>query len=38
MVWFKAEEPEDCKAAPEEVNNEELPTDICDEVSLILKI
>ena len=38
MVWFKAEEPEDCKTAPEEVNSEELPKDICDEVSLILKI
>merc|ERR1712110_301089 len=30
MVWFEANEPEDCREAPEEVSEEALPTDICD--------
>merc|ERR1712226_500604 len=30
MVWFEANEPEDCREAPEEVSEEVLPTDICD--------
>ena len=34
MVWFEAEEPEDCKNAPDEVSHEKLPTNICDEVSI----
>merc|ERR1711872_831764 len=29
MVWFKVDEPEGCKEAPEEVSSEELPKDIC---------
>lgn len=33
LVWFNAEEPEDCKTAPEEVNTDELPKDMCDEAS-----
>ena len=33
MVWFEANEPEDCREAPEEVSEEALPTDICDGVS-----
>ena len=32
LVWFKAEMPEDCKDAPDEVNHGELPKNICDEV------
>ena len=35
MVWFEANEPEDCREAPEEVSEEALPTDICDGVSNI---
>lgn len=33
MVWFKVDEPEGCKEAPEEVSSEELPKDICADVS-----
>ena len=32
MVWFKVDEPEGCKEAPEEVSSEELPKDICEDV------
>ena len=32
MVWFKVDEPEGCKEAPEEVSSEELPKDICADV------
>ena len=32
MVWFKVDEPEGCKEAPEEVSDEELPKDICEDV------
>ena len=35
LVWFKAEKPEDCKTAPEEVNKDDLPSDMCDEVGLL---
>ena len=36
MQWFKAEEPEDCKTAPDDVSTDELPKDICDGVSITL--
>ena len=32
MVWFKVDEPEGCKEAPEEISSEELPKDICADV------
>jgi len=33
MVWFKVDEPEGCKEAPEEVSSEELPKDICEDAA-----